>query len=136
MTKVNSGSRALQIAAGVAIIFGVLTVISGGRALFGSDAARAAMGDVVPFVLRFNFMAGFAYILAGIGLFRQERSAVWISLAILAITFLVMVAFGLHIQQGGAYEMRTVVAMTLRIAVWAVISWVAWTYIRQAPRQH
>lgn len=133
MTKANPGSRALQIAAGVAIVFGILTVISGGRALFGSDAARAAMGDVVPFVLRFNFMAGFAYILAGIGLFRRERTAVWISLAILGVTFLVMLAFGLHIQQGGAYEMRTVAAMTLRIAVWAMLAAVAWRYIRQAP---
>ncbi len=133
MTKANPGSRALRIAAGVAIVFGALTVLSGGRALFGSDEARAAMGDVVPFVLRFNFMAGFAYMLAGIGLFRRERSAVWISLAILAVTFLVMLAFGLHIQQGGAYEMRTVGAMTLRIAVWAGISAVAWKYIRQAP---
>ena len=135
MTNANHGPRALQIAAGVAIIFGALTVISGGRALFGSDAARAAMGDVVPFVLRFNFMAGFAYILAGIGLLRRERSAVWISLAILATSFLVMLAFGLHIQQDGAYEMRTVAAMTLRIAIWAVISWTAWTYIRQSPRR-
>ncbi len=132
MAKAISGSRALRIAAGVAIVFGLLTVISGGRALFGSDAARTNLGDVVPFVLQFNFMAGFVYILAGIGLLRRARLAVAVSLAILAVTFLVMLAFGLHIQRGGAYEMRTVAAMTLRIAIWAVISKVAWTYIRQA----
>ncbi len=129
MTRAHPGNRALQIAAFVAIVFGALTVFAGGRALFASDAA---IGDVVPFVLRFNFMAGFVYILAGVGLLRQERSSVWISLAILAVTFLVMAALGIYIQQGGAYETRTLAAMTLRIVVWAVISRIAWVHIRQA----
>lgn len=132
MTKPDTGSRPLQIAGFVAIVFGMLTVFAGGRALFASDAA---VGDVVPFVLRFNFMAGFAYILAGVGLLRAERSAVWISLAILAMTFLVAVALGIYIQQGGAYAPRTLAAMALRILVWASISRVAWVYIRQAQRR-
>lgn len=41
---------ALNIAAVVAVIFGLLTVISGGRALFGD----VDMGAVVSFVLWFN----------------------------------------------------------------------------------
>jgi hypothetical protein len=40
-------------------------------ALFGTEATRAAAGNAVPFVLWFNFLAGFAYILAGLGLLRQ-----------------------------------------------------------------
>jgi energy-coupling factor transporter ATP-binding protein EcfA2 len=43
-----------------------LTVVSGGRAIFGG----VDMGAVVPFVLWFNFGGGFAYLLAGIGLWR------------------------------------------------------------------
>ena len=50
----------LWIAAIVAIVFGVLTVVSGGRALFAGAEARAAVGNAVPFVLWFNFLAGFA----------------------------------------------------------------------------
>ena len=50
-----------SITAVVAIVFGLATVISGGRALFGG----ADMGAVVPVVLWFNFMTGFAYLLAG-----------------------------------------------------------------------
>ncbi len=133
MTENSSGSRALKIAAGVAILFGVLTVLSGGRALFGNEAARAAVGDAVPFVLWFNFLAGFAYVIAGIGLFLRHRPAVWVSIGIFFTTFLVMSAFGLHIARGGAYEMRTVGAMILRSGVWAAISFVAWKHIRQAP---
>ena len=37
-------------------LFGVLTIVSGGVALFGGSDARAAVGDAVPFVLWFNFL--------------------------------------------------------------------------------
>lgn len=134
MTKISSGSRALKIAAAVAIVFGLLTVLSGGRALFGNEAARATVGDAVPFVLWFNFIAGFAYVVAGIGLYLRHGPAVWVSIGILVTTFLVMSAFGLHIAQGGAYEMRTVGAMILRTGVWAAISFVAWSHIGQVAK--
>ena len=64
----------LRIAALVAVVFGIATVFSGGRVLFGPEAARVAAGAVVPFVLWFNFVAGFAYVLAGVGL--ERRTAV------------------------------------------------------------
>lgn len=121
LTRKNS----LMIAAIVAVLFGALTILSGGRALFGAPEARAAVGNAVPFVLWFNFLAGFAYVLAGIGLFLRHRPALWVSLAILTGTVVVSVFLGIHILQGGAYEMRTVGAMVLRAGVWAVISAVA-----------
>jgi hypothetical protein len=129
-TQINS----LKIAAIVALTFGALTVFSGGRALFGGAEAQAAVGNAVSFVLWFNFLAGFAYILAGVGLFLQHRPAVWISLGILASTVLVGIAFGVHVLQGGAFEMRTVGAMILRTVVWAVISVIAMRYITSPSR--
>lgn len=134
MTKKNSGNRAVTIAAAVAIAFGMLTVFSGGQALFGSEEARAAVGNAVPFVLWFNFLAGFAYIVAGIGLFLRHRPAVWVSIGILVSTALVMLVFGIHVIQGGAYEMRTAGAMILRTGVWAVISVIAVRGIGQVSK--
>ncbi len=101
----------------------------GGCALFGGAEAQAAVGNAVGFVLWFNFLAGFVYMLAGVGLFLQHRPAVWISLGILTSTALVGIAFGVHMLQGGAFESRTVGAMILRTAVWAVISVVAFRHI-------
>lgn len=49
-------SLTLRIAAGLAIFFGVLTVISGATTLLGA----LDMGAVVPFVLWFNTGAGLA----------------------------------------------------------------------------
>ena len=124
--KVRSG---LRIAAGVAVLFGLLTIAAGGRALFGGPEARAAVGDAVPFVLWFNTLAGFAYVLAGAGLFARRRWAAWLSAAILVATLAVFAAFGFHVLQGGTYEARTVAAMTLRTAVWLVLSVVAFRAI-------
>lgn len=103
-------------------LFGILTVFSGGNALFGSAETRAAVGDAVPFVLWFNFLAGFAYVAAGVGLFLRQSWAVRVSIAILVTTVLVMIAFGLHVWLGGAYEMRTVWAMSLRTVIWSVVA--------------
>lgn len=111
----------LTAAAAVAVLFGLLTVYAGGRALFGGAEARAAVGDAVPFVLWFNFLAGFAYVAAGIGLFLRRTWAEGLSIAILVATILVMIAFAVHLLLGGAYEMRTVGAMSLRILIWGAI---------------
>jgi hypothetical protein len=125
MIKSESRRLVLRAAAPVAIVFGLLTVLSGGTALFGGPEARAAVGDAVPFVLWFNFFAGFAYIIAGGGLLAHQRWAVWLSGAIFLATVLVFAAFGFHVVQGGAYEMRTVGAMTLRTFAWLAIAAIA-----------
>ena len=125
MTQRQTHSLALKIAAIVAVLFGLLTIFSGGQALFGGTEARAAVGNAVPFVLWFNFTAGFAYVVAGAGLLIRQSWAVWLSAMIVLATVGIFAAFGLHVVQGGAYEMRTVGAMTLRTAVWFTISMIA-----------
>ena len=117
---------AASVAASVAIVFGALTVVSGGAALFGGPVAQAAVGDAVPFVLWFNFLAGFAYVVAGIGLWRHRLWAARLAVAIALATIVVFAAFGLHVALGGAFEARTVGAMTLRSLVWLGIAGIAW----------
>jgi len=109
----------------VAIGFGLLTIKEGGTILFGDEAARIAAGNYVPFVLWFNFLAGFAYVIAGTGLWLQQRWAVWLAIAIATATALTFAAFGIHVAFGGAYELRTVIAMSLRTLVWVTIAAVA-----------
>ena len=41
--------------------------------LFGDAVARGSAGNYVPFVLWFNFLAGFAYKIAGAGFWRVQR---------------------------------------------------------------
>lgn len=117
----TDGAWKLRIAAAVAVAFGVLTIMEGGTVLFGGEAARLAAGNYVPFVLWFNFLAGFVYVVAGAGLWAHKRWAIWLALFVVIATVTVFAAFGIHILLGGAFEMRTMAAMGLRTAVWAVI---------------
>ncbi len=115
----------LRVAAGVAVSFGLLTIVSGGSALFGGPAAAAAAGNAVPFVLWFNFLSGFVYVLAGIGIAMGRRWAVLLSFGLAATIAAVFALFGMYVLQGAPFEMRTVGAMSLRLAVWVAIAAVA-----------
>lgn len=116
----------LRIAALATAVFGVLTIRSGGAVLFGPPEAAQAAGQVVSFVLWFNFLAGFAYLAAAAGLWFAVRWGAWTASAIAAATALVFALLGLAIASGAAYEIRTVWAMTLRTGFWVAIAALAW----------
>lgn len=130
MTYPSQSSLWIRGAAVLAAVFGLLTIKEGGTVLFGDAAARAAAGAYVPFVLWFNFLAGFAYAIAAIGLWRRQRWAAWLAAGIAMATALTFAVFGVHVLAGGAYEQRTALAMALRTTVWTVIAALAW---RQLP---
>jgi hypothetical protein len=115
---------ALRVAALVAVLFGVVTVFAGGSVIFGSGAKAA--GNYVPFVVWFNFLAGFVYVAAGVGLWRARRWGTAFAVGLAVLTALVFAAFGAYVGSGAAYEARTVVAMTVRTALWTFIAALAW----------
>lgn len=123
MNDESTGGRILRwTMAVVAVGFGLLTLEAGGSVLFGSEEARRAAGDYVPFVVWFNFSAGFAYIVAGIGLAMRRAWARTLAVLIAAGSAITYAGFGIHILQGGAYEMRTVIAMAVRTGLWVAIA--------------
>lgn len=130
----GEGTLWIRLASIVAVLFGLLTIQEGGAVIFWSETARRAAGQYVPFVVWFNFLAGFTYVVAGIGLWRRQRWATALAATIAAATLIVFAAFGLHIAGGGAYELRTAVAMSLRSAVWIAIAFVAYRFIWQTRR--
>lgn len=112
-----------------AIGFGLSTIKEGGAVMFDVGIAREVAGDYVPFLLWFNFSAGFAYLVAGAGLWLHQRWTIWLAAVIAMATVITFIAFGFHIYAGGAYEMRTVFAMCLRTGVWAIIAVLSWGVI-------
>ncbi|MDK9702860.1 MAG: hypothetical protein OEL20_06935 [Sulfuritalea sp.] len=125
--------RILKWLAIVAIAFGALTVFSGGRALFGDMEARAELGNIVPFVLWFNFPAGFVYVLAGAALLQAKRWAAPMALFLAVTTVPVFLAFAAYIVAGGAYEARTVGALSLRSLFWIAVALVARRAMTMTP---
>ena len=108
--------------AGLAGIFGLLTLKSGGEVLFIDGVGRAAAGNYLPFVVWFNFLAGFVYIVGAVGLALWRSWITPLAFAVAVLTIAVFIAFGVHILMGGAYEVRTVAAMSLRCLVWLGIA--------------
>jgi hypothetical protein len=128
-----NANRKVNWIAIAAIVFGIVTVLTGGRALFGSLESRADFGNVVPFVLLFNFLAGFVYIVAGAGLLLRRRWAVYTSLFVAVSTILVFVAFGVHVIGGGAFERRTIGALTIRSLFWIGVTVVSIRAMKRSP---
>jgi hypothetical protein len=109
----------------IALVFSLLTISSGGQVIFGSDQARSAAGNYMPFIVWFNFVAGFAYVVAGIGLATVQVWAGRLALVIAIATALAFLIFGIFAITGTPYELRTVGAMTLRTGLWAGTAWFA-----------
>lgn len=107
-------------------VFGILTLSSSGSVLFIDGEARQAAGHYVPFVLWFNFGAGFIYVVAAVALWLMLPSATWVSAFLAASTLAIFTALGFHILNGGEYETRTVMAMILRSGIWLVITVYTW----------
>jgi hypothetical protein len=125
-------SRLVPVLGGVAIVFGLLTLRAGSNMLFGDGASHA--GPVVPFVLWFNFLAGFAYVIAGVGLVLRKRWSEVVAVGLALSTVLVALAFGVHALTGGAYATRTVGALAIRIAFWAFVAHRAHVALGSPPK--
>jgi len=125
-TTVNNRKHSLWVrtAAVIAVVFGLLTIKSGGSVLLIDGEARRAAGNYVNFVVWFNFIAGFFYVATGVGIWLEKIWAPAAAISIAALTLLVFTIFGIHVVYGGAYEQRTVGAMTLRSVVWILIAFI------------
>ena len=118
MVFVWTSNPMIKVLSGIAILFGIDTLVSGGRALFELHGTENSAAKIVPFVLYFNFTAGFAYIVAGAGLALRRPWAPLFAAAIAASTIIVFVVLGIWIAVGNAYEARTIAAMSLRTVFW------------------
>lgn len=121
------------IAAPLALVFGLVTIKAGGSVLFFDGPARQAAGNYVPFVLWFNFLAGFVYLVAASGLWWLRRWAPPLAAVIALATLLVFAFMAIFIFTGGEYELRTVIAMLIRSTVWLGIAGLAYGLGLRAP---
>ncbi|MBW6494674.1 MAG: hypothetical protein K0B16_09005 [Burkholderiaceae bacterium] len=116
----------------IALIFGVITLLSGGGVLFGPQEARDSAGNFVGFVVWFNFLAGGAYVAAAVGLWMRKSWSAHLATLIAAATAAVALGFAVLVLRGAAFEMRTVGAMALRFAFWAAVALLAHRATRKA----
>lgn len=111
----------------VAFVFGTLTIKSGGSVIFIDGPARLAAGNYVNFVVWFNFIAGFLYILAAFGFLLNKNWTAKLATSIAVATLLTFITFAIHISMDGDFEIRTVIAMTIRSTIWIVFAFAAYS---------
>ena len=108
-----------------ALVFGLLTVFSGGSVLFGPTEAQILAGNYIRFVVWFNFLAGAVYIVAAIGLWQGRVWAPKLAGVIAAATAITALGFVVLVLRGSAFEMRTVGALAFRFLFWTAIALIA-----------
>lgn len=114
--------KLLKITAIFSLIFGLMTLKEGGFALFDINGARASDGNIVPFVLQFNFFSGFIYILIAFGLYKKKEWVKRLSLVMVVGIMTVFLFFIMHINNGGLYETKTLYAICFRSFTWIFIA--------------
>jgi len=106
----------------IVTVFGIMTVISGSVVLFPNDIIQKLAGNYVEFVVWFNLLSGFVYILTGFGLWKGKKWAVSVSVLLTISIAIILIIFSFHVVQDGAFEVRTFYALTFRMVLWLAVS--------------
>lgn len=119
MFRMCPHSRSRRISALVAAVFGIVTLIAGGRILLGLGEAGF---PVVQPVLLFNTAMGALYLLAAVLIARDIDRGRPLALLIAVANVAVLLAIVGLSAGGGEVANQTLAAMTLRSAVWIIIA--------------
>jgi hypothetical protein len=111
--------RAQRLTAVVAALFGVATLVAGGRLLLGLGEAGY---EVVRPVLLFNTGMGVLYLAAAALILRDVERGRLLAGGIAAVNVVVLLAVVVRRATGGPVADETLAAMALRAGVWIAIT--------------
>lgn len=111
--------------AAVAVLFGVLTLVAGGRVLLGSDPGYVVFRPL----LIYNTGMGLAYLAAGIAIGRNANAGKNAAGAIFLLNLVVLAGILVTYRGGGAVAVESLRAMAFRTVGWLGLffgaSWLA-----------
>ena len=121
-----------NILAFVAVVFGLVTIVSGSRVLLGADPGYIVFRPL----LLFNTAMGFIYVGAGVAALRNVARGRTMAGAIFALNLVVLAATAALYSAGDSVAIESVRAMTLRTVVWlALFAGFAWLVRASAVRR-
>lgn len=130
MKKQLSSPRGSVVTAVIMALFGLVTLVASTSLLFDLGGAQAAAGHTVPVVLWMNFFASFLYLIAAYGLFTRKGWTPGVLIIAVVLMLVAAIGFYVYVQDGGAYEQRTIGALTFRIFVTALLYMAARYFLR------
>jgi len=115
----------------VAVLFGVVTLLAGGRVLLGSDPGYVVYRPL----LLYNTTMGLAYVAAGIMVWRDLTRGKHAAGTIFLLNLLVLIGIVVVFRIGGAVAVDSLRAMSLRTAIWLMLfGATAWRARTPPPR--
>ncbi len=103
--------------AGIAILFGLLTIFAGTRVLRGADPGYIVFRPL----LVYNTIMGFVYVGVGATIWRHPEHGRTGAAVIFLLNLFVLVAIGIVYLSGGAVALQSLGAMTFRTSVWLLL---------------
>ena len=101
----------------VAAVFGIATLLAGGRVLAGSDPGYVVFRPL----LIYNTLMGMAYLTAAVITWRNLDRGKYAAALIFALNLLVLGIIGYLYTTGSAVAIESLRAMTFRTVVWLVL---------------
>ena len=117
---------AQTIAALVAVLFGLVTVMAGSNVLLGSDPGYIVFRPL----LIYNSLMGVAYVGAGVTIWRDLGRGRYAAGGIFVLNLLVLAGIVFLYRAGGAVAVDSLRAMTLRTVVWLGLFLATWWMTR------
>lgn len=112
-----------KIAASVAVVFSLLTIVEGTQVLLGITQPEYV---VLTPLLIYNVLMGFVGLFAGIVLWINYAWSLRLTTMVVAAHLIVLLIVGVIYFSGGAVASHSVNAMVIRSVIWAAITLVAW----------
>jgi len=113
----------IKMAATVAVIFSLLTIVEGSQILFGITQL-----DYVVFtpLLIYNVAMAVAGLFIGVLIWLNHKKALMLTSIVTVLHLIVLIVVGVIHVSFDAVAMHSVQAMTIRTVIWLAITIVAW----------
>ena len=112
-----------KIAAGIAVIFSLLTIVAGSQVLLGMT--QPAYIVLTPLLI-YNVFMGFVGVMTGVAFWMNHKKAVILIKIVAGAHLVVLLTVVVIYFAAGAVARQSIQAMSLRVVIWAIIALVAW----------
>lgn len=112
-----------KIAASVAVVFSLLTIVEGTQVLLGITQPDYV---VLTPLLIYNVIMGIVGLFVGVMILVNHCKALLLTSIVIAAHLLVLLIVGVIYFSNGTVALHSVKAMSIRSVVWLAIVWVVW----------
>ena len=112
-----------KIAAGIAVIFSLLTIVAGSQVLLGMT--QPAYIVLTPLLI-YNVFMGFVGVMTGVAFWMNHKKAVILIKIVAGAHLVVLLTIVVIYLAAVAVARQSIQAMSLRVVIWTIIALVAW----------